>query len=195
MVFFIALSVLPIHIMAKHGQSFRSAESAQLDSNIQRVVPQLNEIMRTCKNKVAGLIQPAVDEIVDLCIKADLAYKKNILGRHCGIHPENRARTGVDPFNAQNLTLKISLQGYSESKLENSMGFEKAAPGPAASAQEAFMARNFQMSNGYLKEISYNDAEYLPVTCSHTFAALNIIEAGSTSGISSRREAGSGSIG
>ena len=95
--------------MAKHGQSFRSAESAQLDSNIQRVGPQLNEIMRTCKNKVAGLIQPAVDEIVDLCIKADLAYKKNILGRHCGIHPESRARTGVDPFNAQNLTLKISL--------------------------------------------------------------------------------------
>ena len=49
------------------------------------------------------------------------------------------------------------------------------------------------LSNG--KEILYSDDEYLPVACSHTFAALNIIEAGSTSGISSRREAGSGSIG
>ena len=89
---------------------------------------------------------------------------------------KNRAATGVDPFNAQNLTLKISLQGYSESKLENPMGFEKAAPGAAASAQEAFMARNYNLAAGYLKTIPVFDAHYLPVTCSHTFAALNIIE-------------------
>ena len=162
--------------MAEPGQSHRSAESAQLDNNIKRIVPQIYEIMRTCKQQVAGLMQPAVDQIVDLCIKADLAFKKNILGRHCGIHPENRARTGADPFNAQNLTLKISLQGYSGSKLENPMGFEKAAPGPAASAQQVFMTRNFQMSSGYLRTVPFHDVEYLPVTCSHTFAALNIIE-------------------
>ena len=125
-------------------------------------------------------MQPAVDKIVAVSLEADAAYRKNILGRHWGIHPENRrAKTGVDPFNAQNLTLKISLQGYSESKLENPMGFEKAAPGTAASAQEAFMARNYNLAAGYLKTIPFHDVEYLPVTCSHTFAALNIIEAGS----------------
>ena len=59
------------------------------------------------------------------------------------------------------------------------MGFEKAAPGAAASAQEAFMARNYNLAAGYLKTIPFHDVEYLPVTCSHTFAALNIIEAGS----------------
>ena len=58
----------------------------------------------------------------------NLAVKKHILPRNCGIHPETCARTGVDPFNAQNSALKISLQGYSESKLENPMGFEKAKP-------------------------------------------------------------------
>ena len=111
-------------------------------------------------------MQPAVDNIVAL-------YHKRILGRHCGIHPEN---CGIHP---ENLTLNISLQGYSESKLENPMGFEKALTGPAASAQEAFMAKNFQLSMGCLKTIPPHDVEYLPVTCSHTFAALNIIEAGS----------------
>ena len=30
--------------------------------------------------------------------------------------------------------------------------------------------------NGYLKPIPFRDVEYLPVTGSHTFAALNIIE-------------------
>ena len=87
-------------------------------------------------------MQPAVDNIVALSLEADVAYHKRILGRHCGIHPENRAKTGV--------TLKISLQGYSESKLENPMGFEKALTGPAASAQEAFMAKNYQLANGLL---------------------------------------------
>ena len=51
-------------------------------------------------------MQPAVDKIVAVSLEADAAYRKHILGRHCGIHPENRAKTGVDPFNAQNLTLE-----------------------------------------------------------------------------------------
>ena len=67
------------------------------------------------------------------------------------------------------------MQGYSEFKLENPMGFEKAALGAAASAQCEFMARNFDMSGGYLRPMSFSDAEYSPVTCSHTCAALNII--------------------
>ena len=108
-------------------------------------------------------MQPAVDNIVALSLEAGVAYHKRILGRHCGIHPENRGKTGVDYRNAQNLTLKISRQGYSESKLENPMGFEKALTGPAASAQEAFMAKNFQLSMGCLKTIPLHDVEYLPV--------------------------------
>ena len=72
-------------------------------------------------------MQPAVDQIVKLCVDADLALKKNIHGRNCGFHPSNRAGTGVDPFNAQDLALKISKQAYSETKLKNPIGFEKAA--------------------------------------------------------------------
>ena len=63
------------------------------------------------------------------------------------------------------------------------MGFEKAEPGAAASAQQDFMSRNFDMSNGYLRNIPFHDAEYLPVTCSHTFAALNIIEGADVRGL------------
>ena len=38
------------------------------------------------------------------------------------------------------------------------------------------MQKNFDMANGYLREIDWRDADYLPITCSHTAAALNIIE-------------------
>ena len=41
------------------------------------------------------------------------------------------------------------------------------------------MEENFQMSHGYLNEIPYHDVTYLLVTCSHIFAAANIVGAGS----------------
>ena len=91
-------------MMAEHGQghpapltaaSAHLTAASALASRIKYYVPKIYDIMKNCKDKMAGLMQPAVDEIVAICIGADLAYKKNILGRHCGIHPDNRAKTGV----------------------------------------------------------------------------------------------------
>ena len=134
--------------------------------------------MKECEGKLAGLMQPAVDQIVHMCLESGLAVKRHILGRNCGIHPSNRARSGVDPNNAQALTMKISMQGYSESKLENPMGFGRAQNDPIYEEQKAFNIRNFKEGRGYLKDIPFHNVEYLPVTCSHTFAAVNIAEGG-----------------
>ena len=122
------------HAMAAVAASAASA----LNGIIQKLVPQIVEIMQACKKKTAGIMQPSVVKIVKLCLESGLAVKRNILGRNCGIHPENRAKTGVGPFNAQNLTLNISMQGYSETKLENPMGFEKALEGDLHAKQEKF---------------------------------------------------------
>ena len=123
-------------------------------------------------------MQPSVDKIVKMCSDAGLAVKRNIMPRNTGIHPENRGKTGVDPFNAQTLTFKISMQGYSETKLENPMGFERQLEGKLYDEQQEFNERNFAESNGDLKHISFRDIEYLPVTCSHTLATVNIVEGG-----------------
>ena len=116
------------HVAPMSAESALSAASA-IGTNVKKIVPKIYDIMRDCKENKAGCMQPAVDAIVALCITNDLAYRRNIRGGGCGIHPEHRAKTGVDPLNAQNLALKISLQGYSESRLENPMGFEKGRIG------------------------------------------------------------------
>ena len=154
-----------------------SAASA-LMYNIRKVVPEIIEIMEACKTKTAGITQPSVDQIVKLSLDCGVAVRRNILGRNCGIHPENRAKSGVDPINAQNLSKQISNQGYSETKLENPMGFEKALEGELHDKQRNFNETNFAEAAGYLKAIPFRDIEYLPVTCSHTFAALNIVQGG-----------------
>ena len=72
-----------------------------------------------------------------------MATKRIVQARNSGIHPDNRGGSGVDPFNAQDLVLKISKQGYSETKLEQPMGFEKALSGPLHGVQKAFNDRIF----------------------------------------------------
>ena len=147
------------HAMAKSYAAMAAPAASALQSIIQNIVPKIKEIIEACITKTTGIMQPSVDKTVKLCLGSGLAVMRNVVGQSCGIHPENRARSGVDPMNAQNLVLKISKQGYSESKLENPMGFEKAEPGDAHDEQEKFNDNNFAESGGYLKAICFRDVE------------------------------------
>ena len=150
--------------------------ASALDMSLRTHVPKINEIMRDCDGYQVERMQAALEEIVTLCIENDLAYQKRIHCRECGIHNKNRAKSGVDAVDAQNLALNISREGYKESKLTISMGFEKAESGTAAeSAQRDHMRRVYALSEGYLRNVPFQYAEYLPVTNSHLFAALNIV--------------------
>ena len=60
------------------------------------VKPKIQRILLECNDKVAGLIQPSVDEIVGLCIDADLAYKRNIMGESQDSESAQKATLFVD---------------------------------------------------------------------------------------------------
>ena len=152
--------------------------AAALKEKLDRLVPEIQRIICICDTKTGGVMQPAVDEIVKMCLDAGLATKRRMMPRNTGIHPENRGKTEVDPINAHDLTLKITGQGYSETKLENPMGFEPQLKGPMHDEQEEFNDRNFALSYGLLHSIPFRDVEYLPVTCSHTSATANIVDGG-----------------
>ena len=118
-----------------------------------------------------------------MCIGAGLAYWRPIFGRYCGVHMGSRAGAGLDFVHAQNLALMISFRKFSARELDEPMCFETAGTETAESAkrrnlQLEFNARNFAEAEGYLRTIPHYDLSYLPVTCSHTFAALNIILGG-----------------
>ena len=83
-------------MMAENGQSLLAAASAaaSIPNNLIAWVPKIKEIIASCKEKAVGVLQPAVDEIVAICLAADLAYKKHILGRHCGVHPKTVQKPG-----------------------------------------------------------------------------------------------------
>ena len=122
-----------------HAMAQQSAESArqtgmpQTRDDLKKVVPIILDVMNAHKENGGGHQSwiACKDAIVELCLAADLAYKKHIPPWRCGIHPESR----VDPIHAHQLALKVSLQGYSERQLGNPIVFEKA--GPRASAASA----------------------------------------------------------
>ena len=160
--------------MADNGTGWNSPKIAPvgtaLEKQLELIVPQILAIMETCKKMPAGIRRQSVDKIVKLALESDLASRRTILARHCGIHPNSHG-----PFYAQHLVLKLSQQGYSETKLEPIMGFEKALSGRLHDVP-AYYDRNF--AEGYLETLDFRDIEYLPATCSHTAAAINIIEGG-----------------
>ena len=171
-----ATAVKGFAAIASFASTAAATAAAVLNDKVEKVVPEIKVIIEACSRKTSGITQPSVDKIVKMCLDNGVAVQRNVMPRNCGIHPENRARSGVDPVNAQNLTLKISNQGYSETKLENPMGFEKQLEGQLRDVQEKFCEQNFTESNGYLKTIPWRDIEYLPVTCSHACAAVNIVQ-------------------
>ena len=104
--------------------------------------------------------QPLLDKIVKLALGSGLAYKRTIVACHCGIYPKHRGGSGVDPYYAQNLVLKIFEPGYSETQIDPRMGFEKALSGPLRAVQKAFNDKSFEEAGGYLKNVYFRAIEY-----------------------------------
>ena len=109
--------------------------ASALNDKVEQVVPEIKALVKACNQQTSGITQPSVDRIVTLCLDNGVAVKRHVMPWSCGIHPENRARSGVDPIIAQNLTLAISKQGYSETRLEQPMGFEKQLERPLRDVQ------------------------------------------------------------
>ena len=116
--------------MADNGSGWNSPKIAPvgtaLEKQLELIVPQILAIMETCEKMTAGFRRQSVDKIVMLALRSKLAYRRYILARHCGIHPKHRGGSGVDPYYAQNLVLKISQQGYSETEFETPMVVKKS---------------------------------------------------------------------
>ena len=128
-----------------------------MDRLLKRTVPIIKDLLKGYRWHRNW--EECKDQIVQVCLDTDLAYKMHILPWRCGIHPESP----VDYMHAHRVALEVSLSGYSEGQLGTPIVFEKAGPrASAASAQEKFMEKNVQMSNGYLNEIAYSDVGYLP---------------------------------
>ena len=80
--------------MANKFASMVVPAAAALQENLDRLVPQIREVIDVCRVKAAGRTQPSVDQIVKMSLAAGLAVKRKVMPRNTGIHPENRGKTG-----------------------------------------------------------------------------------------------------
>ena len=87
-----------------------------LEDALDEAVPFILEMVAK-REKNPALTQPIIEEICELAVRLDVAYWDRVFPHRAGIHPKSRGRTGVDPFNAQNLVARISKVGFALKKL------------------------------------------------------------------------------
>ncbi len=61
--------------MAGLYASMAAPAASALQGILAKIVPQIREVIESCKKKTAGIMQPSVDKIVKLCLEAGLAFK------------------------------------------------------------------------------------------------------------------------
>ena len=107
-------------------------------ANLPDVVAGSTSLESQWTRSVASAPPENVLNAVDMHIKCGLAMEKKVIGpAHIGIHPANRAGTGVDPFDAHKLLVKIMGQGFSCEGLSKSSGdHSRAAVSPRRSMYE-----------------------------------------------------------
>jgi hypothetical protein len=106
--------------------------------------------------------------VLEVFLKHNIAYKVAELAPSVlMVHPENRSKLGVNPFNAHKVGAYIKRVGADFKELGNAVAFEVCALSDEKAKQVAFNQRLTQHSGGMLAPLDGSE-RFLTVSCGHT---------------------------
>lgn len=106
--------------------------------------------------------------VLSLLTDAKVAYEvQEVSPSLILVHPDNRSKLGVNPFNAHRVGAYIKRVGGDLRLLAGATAFELSALEPLRSQQVAFNKRLVERSSGMLAPVSGGE-RYLSVGCGHT---------------------------
>lgn len=108
--------------------------------------------------------------VVDVLIANKMAYKvEHVSCNDLVVHPENRAKLGVNPYNAHRVGSYIKQVGADFAELANATAFELSPMTNIREKQLEFNKKLIEHSGGMLAPLSGGE-RYLTVSCGHTAA-------------------------
>jgi hypothetical protein len=109
-----------------------------------------------------------IGKILDILLKHNIAYVvDDIHPTYLMVHPENRSKLGVNPYNVHKVGSYIRKVGGDMKELANAVAFE-LSPKPAEKAKQvSFNKELMEHSAGMLAPLSGSE-RYLTVSCGHT---------------------------
>jgi hypothetical protein len=105
--------------------------------------------------------------VKELLLAEKIAYEIELHPSMLLVHPENRAKLGVNPYNAHRVGAFIKSVGADLKQLSNAVAFELNPMDPARSQQIGFNRSLVDHAGGFLAPITGGE-RYLTVSCGHT---------------------------
>ena len=163
-----------------------SAQTECVIANLDQVKGKINEmcasVLAASQSDKNARIQAVADEIVNMLLRLDLAYKQHVPNKAVGVHMDNRYKVGLDPTDVHDLLLEIFRKGWSFLEVVGARGFE-IPPGAKGDEYIKFNYDLVESSDGMLAPCPAHWLRIVSVACSHTVAGLRCIEFG-TKGVS-----------
>ena len=154
---------------------------ATLLSACRSVAPTINAIIdenelgtdRAQKKSVA-------DNIMKMLVDNKLVYTNVMAPEKVGVHPCNRAGTGVDSIDVAELQIRIIKAGWSDIECRRAWAIE-VSPGAEGVDQYEFQVKLEKDGQGYLPKQEQSELRILALTCNHTQMGLKCANAGTLS--------------
>jgi hypothetical protein len=118
--------------------------------------------------------------IFDVLRESKLAWSQKIHVEHLLVHPENRGKTGINPYNAHKTGALILKLGADMGELSKSTCFEVSANSAKHQEQLNFNIELTEAANGLLAPVSGVE-RFLTVSSSHTAAFCRAVLHGCSS--------------
>jgi hypothetical protein len=114
--------------------------------------------------------------VKELLLAEKIAYEVELHSSMLLVHPENRAKLGVNPHNAHRVGASIKSVGADLKQLSNSVAFELNPMEPARAQQIGFNRSLVDHAGGLLAPITGGE-RYLTVSCGHTAQWVKAVNA------------------
>jgi hypothetical protein len=118
--------------------------------------------------------------VKEILLTEKIAYEVELHTSMLLVHPENRAKLGVNPYNAHRVGAFIKSVGADLKQLSNAVAFELNPLDPARSNQIGFNRSLVDNAGGLLAPLTGGE-RYLTVSCGHTAQWVKAVNARCTS--------------
>ena len=117
------------------------------------------------------------NKILQIFLKAKIAFKRVVQIREVLVHPHNRSGLGLNPHNVHETLATIKTTGCDPDHLKKATAFEMAPVGQSRDEQIKFNQNLVDSAQGLLADLS-GDERLLSVACSHFTAGCRASVAG-----------------
>ena len=149
------------------------------DAEAKKIAPKLAEMMDNASSGPEATIKErmrsVMEQIIDLLLAVNLAFKEEIDPNLVGVHPDNRHGIGCIPNDVHSLLLLILKQGWVWAEVTSKLVAFQTPPGAIGKKKLSWNEALVRQANGLLAPVS-PDTRALTIAGTHTTQCVKAVK-------------------